>query len=66
MWAIPCITAPSYHRAVRTRVAPLVLSGPEAGGSPKQPGPRQVSARRSELEKEAPDNWVAYFDGAQS
>jgi hypothetical protein len=37
-------------------VAPLDL-GPSLG---------QVSVRRSEPEKEASGNWVAYFDSAQS
>jgi hypothetical protein len=40
--------------------------GANGWGSPKQPGLGQTPTRRQEPEKEAPDNWVAYFSGAQS
>jgi hypothetical protein len=30
MWVVPCIVAPSYPRAMRTRVVPLDHKGPGA------------------------------------
>jgi hypothetical protein len=63
---VPYIATPSYPRAVRTRVAPLDLGELGAGGSPELPGLGQVSFKRTEPEKEASGNWVAYIDGAQS
>jgi hypothetical protein len=64
MWEAPSVMTSSYHRAMRPSMTPSVLNGPRARSSLKRPRSSLEPMKRGELEREAPGNWVAYFDGA--